>query len=89
MEGGKPILPEPPHRTAPLTRRAEWQKVHTDSGWHLRLVGANHEIVLVSEVYEDPDSADEALAIAANSLHDEYRSVADFKNFATEVDQRD
>lgn len=47
-----------------------WQRVRTDAGWHARLVGANGEIVFTSEVYTDPDTAENALAVALRSLGD-------------------
>lgn len=54
-----------------MTRPAQWKKVKTDAGWHVRLVGANGEIVLSSEVYTREDTADEALEIAERSFEPE------------------
>lgn len=45
-----------------------WERVHTPAGWHLRLVGANGEIVLSSEVYADKRSCLDALMMVVASL---------------------
>lgn len=44
-----------------------WQPVQTDDGWHLRLMGGNHEIVLVGENYSDPRSIQDAIDLAART----------------------
>lgn len=44
-----------------------WEQVRTQQGWHARLVGANGEIVLTSEVYTDPRTAQRAVEIARES----------------------
>lgn len=53
-----------------MTRRAKWQKVKTEAGWHVRLVGANGEIVFSSEVYTREETADDALALAEQSFQE-------------------
>lgn len=44
-------------------RPGTWQRVRTESGWHLRLIGANGEPVLTSEVYTDPRTVTNALIL--------------------------
>lgn len=46
-----------------MTARLRWEHVITDAGHHLRLVGANNEIVLTSEVYQDADEVTNALQL--------------------------
>ena len=53
-----------------MTRPGRWETVQTDAGWHLRLVGANGEIVLSSEVYTRKEAADAALELARRSSDD-------------------
>lgn len=49
-------------------RPGTWQRVRTDSGWHLRLVGAQGEPVLVSETYSDYRGPFKALGVVLRSL---------------------
>lgn len=44
--------------------RARWQRVRTNAGYHLRLVGANNEIVLSGEPLNNRDDVLKALAVA-------------------------
>lgn len=39
-----------------------WQRVRTQSGWHLRFVAGNGERVVTGEVVDDKESVDTALA---------------------------
>lgn len=48
-------------------RPGDWFPVQTDNGWHLRLVGANGEPVLTSEVYTDKRQVDGAIALVAKT----------------------
>jgi uncharacterized protein YegP (UPF0339 family) len=48
-------------------RRGQWQSVHTDEGWHLRLVAANGEIVLTSKVFTRKEAVLESFGITLNS----------------------
>lgn len=47
---------------------AHWERVHTPAGWHLRLKGANGEIVLTSETYTEKRTCNEALMVAVATL---------------------
>lgn len=49
-------------------RTPHWQRVRTDAGWHLRLVGGNGEPVLTSEVYTDQRTVEEALRVVTQAL---------------------
>lgn len=48
-------------------RPGTWQSVRTAAGWHLRLVGANGEPVLTTEVYTDPRQVEETLNLIRRS----------------------
>lgn len=50
-----------------VARHAHWQPVQTDAGWHVRLVGANGETVLTSEVYQDPRQCADAIVLASST----------------------
>lgn len=70
-------------------RPGTWERVHTDAGWHLRLVGANGEPVMTSEVYEDRDSCDEALEIVRRSVPGVYGPDSfDVAEYLKDVDER-
>ena len=56
-------------------RRGQWQCVQTDSGWHLRLVAANGENVLTSEVYTRKQAVEEAFGVTLNSKVEPLRLV--------------
>ena len=45
-----------------MTQPGTFQRVRTQSGWHLVLRAANHEPVIVGEPLTDPDSVTTALA---------------------------
>ena len=52
-----------------MSRPGKWQRVHTEAGWHLRLVGANGEPVLTTEVYVDREACDEALELVRITMN--------------------
>jgi uncharacterized protein YegP (UPF0339 family) len=56
-------------------RRGQWQVVQTDAGWHLRLVAANGENILASEVYTRRETAEQAFGIVLNSSVSELRQI--------------
>ena len=60
----------------------KWVSVRTDAGYHLRLVGANGEVVLTSEKYDDPRSVQEAVNLV-------YRTVQQQEFAVTEIEQVD
>lgn len=45
-----------------------WVPVRTDAGYHLRLVGANGEIVLNSEVYTEERQIDNTMRILRETM---------------------
>lgn len=51
-----------------MTRPGRWEHVITDAGHHLRLVGANGEIVMTTEVYEDARSCAQAFSVAERTF---------------------
>lgn len=69
------------------TRPGTWERVRTNAGYHARLVGANGETVLTSEVYPDPDTATEAIALAARTGRATVFANDDEPMF-TDVDER-
>lgn len=46
-----------------MAQPGKWERVRTDAGWHLRLKGANGEIVVTSETYNDARQVAEALGL--------------------------
>lgn len=55
----------------------KWQCVRTDAGYHLRLVGANGEIVLASETYTDKRSIQEAIDVVVSTVRaDDAETIA-------------
>lgn len=64
-----------------------WESVRTNAGWHLRLVGANGEIVMTSETYADQRSVENALDILfATIANQEKMEISN--TVLTEVDMR-
>lgn len=55
-----------------------FQRVHTNDGWHGRVVGANGEKVWWTESYADPRSVIQALDVFAATLHT--TDVVNFSN---------
>lgn len=45
------------------------QVVQTDSGWHLRIKGANGEKMMTSEVYTRRETAEESLDVITNAIN--------------------
>jgi uncharacterized protein YegP (UPF0339 family) len=74
-----------------MPRPGIWQRVHTDSGWHLRLVGANGEPVLTSEKYTQRSTATEALSVVLNSVTPFFEGIAngtDTNALVQDLDER-
>ena len=74
-----------------MPRPGIWQRVHTDAGWHLRLIGANGEPVLTSEKYPEKRTATEALSVVLNSvgpLLDTFTTGQNVNDLIQDVDVR-
>lgn len=44
-----------------------WQMVETNSGWHVRLVAGNHEVVIASKPYVERRDAERVVKLAVKA----------------------
>lgn len=52
-----------------LTLPGHYEKVITDEGWHVRIMGANGEPVFTSEPYTEEGTANEAIKFAQRTAN--------------------